>query len=338
MERRAFLETASAAAGLSLLTNACFHRDRRWPLRIGINDWIGYQVISAAQALGFWQQRNLEADLIEFNNLEDATRALYRQGVDATFTNLWDLLQLCQEENDLHPVVLWVTNISYGSDGIVARPPYQSVADLKGKRVAAKLGSVNQLILLEALQTYDLMPQDLEILNLSNEIAVQHLRSGAIDGAVLWQPLLGEVAREIGGKIVHHTGQIDSLVIDVLAADARVLEKRPEEFRSLIWVWLDVMQAIQQRPRAVFEILAEKQGRPVSEIAADYQGLIAGTLSLNINRFSHERPLASKIQKIIALAERDPNHPKDLKNAIQVDPAFTLSALKSWQVLPSAPP
>lgn len=337
MKRRAFLETAGAGAVLSVLTGACFHRDRRWPLRVGINDWIGYQVIAAAQALGFWEQRNLAVDLIEFNNLEDSTRALYRGGLDATFTTLWDLLQLCQEEENAHPVVLWVTNISYGSDGIVVRPPYRSVADLKGKRVAAKLGSVNQLILLEALQIHDLMAQDLEILNLSNEIAVQHLRSGSIDGAVLWQPLLGEVAREIGGKIVHHTGQIDSLVMDVLAADAQVLERRPEEFRSLIWVWLDVMQALQQRPTAVFRVLAEKQGRPVSEIALDYQGLIPGSLSLNINHFSQTRPLASKIQKIIALAERDPNHPKDLKNAIQVDPAFTLSALKSWQALPSAP-
>ncbi|MFN5516389.1 MAG: ABC transporter substrate-binding protein [Cyanobacteriota bacterium] len=337
MERRAFLETAGAAATLSLLTGACIHRNRHWPLRIGINDWIGYQVISAAQALGFWEKRDLQVDLIDFNNLEDATRALYRRGVDGTFTNLWDLLQLCQEEENIHPVVLWVTNISYGSDGIVARPPYRNVAELKGKRVAAKLGSVNQLILLEALQTYDLMPQNLEILNLSNEIAVQHLRSGAIDGAVLWQPLLGEVAQDIGGKIVHHTGQIDSLVMDVLAADAQVLKKRPEEFRSLIWVWLDVMQALQQRPREVFQVLAEKQGRPASEIAADYRGLIPGTLSLNIERFSQPQPLASKIQKIIALAERDPNHPKDLKNAIEVDPAFTLSALKSWQALPSAP-
>lgn len=337
MERRAFLETASAAASLSLLTNACLHRNRSWPLRIGINDWIGYQVIAAAQSLGFWRRRNLKADLIEFNNLEDATRALYRQGLDATFTNLWDLLQHCQEETESHPVVLWITNISYGSDGIVARPPYRSVVELTGKRVAAKLGSVNQLILLEALQTHDLNPRDLEILNLSNDIALQHLRSGAIDGAVLWQPLLGEAAREINGKIVHHTGQIDSLVMDVLAADAQVLKKRPEEFRSLIWVWLDVMQALQQRPRAVFQVLAEKQGRPAAEVAADYQGLISGTLSLNINHFSQPHPLASKIQKIIALAERDPNHPKDLKNAIHVDPAFTLSALKSWHALPSAP-
>jgi NitT/TauT family transport system substrate-binding protein len=337
MERRAFLKTAGAAAILSALTGACLRRDPSWPLRIGINDWIGYQVIAAAQALGFWQQRNLTADLIEFNNLEDATRALYRQGLDATFTNLWDLLQSSQETTASHPVVLWITNISYGSDGIVARPPYGSVTDLKGKRVAAKLGSVNQLILLEALQTHDLLPQDLEILNLSNDIAVQHLRSGAIDGAVLWQPLLGEVAREIGGKIVHHTGQVDSLVVDVLATDSQILQDRPEELRRLIWVWLDVMQALQQRPKEVFQVLAEKQGRPALEIAADYRGLIPGTLSLNIDRFSQPRPLASKIQKIIALANRDPNHPKDLKNAIEIDPAFTLSALKTWQALPSAP-
>lgn len=334
MKRRDFLGVAGTATSLSLLASSCGHRQRQWPLRIGINDWIGYQIILAAQPLGLLKKRNLQVDFIYFNNLQDATRALYRGGLDACFTTLWDLLQQCRENEQLRPVVLWVTNISAGSDGIVARPPFSSLLALKGKRMAAKLGTVNQLILLEALERVGLHPQDLQVLNLSNEIAVNYLRADKIDGAVLWQPLLGELATEIGGKVVHDTSQIQSLVIDVLATSPYILKTRSEDLQKLLWVWLDILEKIQHNPQQVFSALEGILERPATNIYSDYQGVTPGTLSFNLHLFSQPRPLISEITKIIILAQKDPNHPKALNNRIEVDTAFTLTSLKLWQTRP----
>jgi NitT/TauT family transport system substrate-binding protein len=334
MKRRDFLGVAGAATSFSLLADGCGHRQHQWPLRIGINDWIGYQIILAAQPLELLKKRDLQVDFIYFNNLQDATRALYRGGLDACFTTLWDLLQQCRENEQLRPVVLWVTNISAGSDGIVARPTFSSLLALRGKRIASKLGTINQLILLEALQNVGLQPQDLQVLNLSNEIAVNYLRTGKIDGAVLWQPLLSEIATEIGGKVVHDTGQLQSLVIDVLATSPGVLKARSEELQRLLWVWLDVMEKIQRKPKQVFSALEGILERPATKIYSDYQGVTPGTLYFNLNMFSQARPLTAEITKIIFLAQKDPNHPKALRNGIEVDNAFTLTSLKLWKTHP----
>jgi NitT/TauT family transport system substrate-binding protein len=56
-----------------------------------------------------------------------------------------------------------VTNISHGADGIVAQPAIKSVANLRGKRVGAKLGTVNHLILLEALKLHQIKPEEVKI-------------------------------------------------------------------------------------------------------------------------------------------------------------------------------
>jgi len=334
MKRRDFLGVAGAVTSLPLLASGCGHRQRQWPLRIGINDWIGYQIILAAQPLGLLKKRDLQVDFIYFNNLQDATRALYRGGLDACFTTLWDLLQQCRENEQLRPVVLWVTNISAGSDGIVACPPFSSLLALKGRRIASKLGTVNQLILLEALQNVGLHPQDLQVLNLSNEIAVNHLRTGKIDGAVLWEPLLSEIATEIGGKVVHDTSKIQSLVIDVLATSPGILKTRAEDLQKLLWVWLDILEKIQDNPEQVFSALAGILARPATKIYSDYQGVTPGTLSLNLNMFSQPHPLTPEITKIILLAQKDPNHPKALQNSIKVDNTFTLTSLKLWKPHP----
>ncbi len=65
-----------------------------------------------------------------------------------TFASLWELMQ-ADPGND-SPAYVMVTNISAGSDGIVAQPGIQSISDLQGKKIGAKLGTVSHLILLEA--------------------------------------------------------------------------------------------------------------------------------------------------------------------------------------------
>lgn len=46
---------------------------------------------------------------------------------------------------------------------VVAQPAIKSVANLRGKRVGSKLGTVNHLILLEALKLHQIKPEEVKI-------------------------------------------------------------------------------------------------------------------------------------------------------------------------------
>jgi NitT/TauT family transport system substrate-binding protein len=166
---------------LAMMGNGCHENEESHPLRIGINDWIGYQIIRYAQQSHLLKKRQISLDLIYFSNLQDATRAMLNGALDATFTTLWDLMQPSPYHERVKPMILWITDISHGSDGIVARPPVQSLADLKGKKVGVKFGTINQLILLEAIALNHLSAQDLIWINLVDDVAIDpgqtHLNS-----------------------------------------------------------------------------------------------------------------------------------------------------------------
>ncbi len=183
------------------------------PLRVGITSWAGFDIVLYAQEAGLFKQRGLDVQLIRFENQQDSTRAMLRGTLDATFVSLWDVVQ--SDSGSDKPAVLMVTNISHGADGIVAQTVIKSVANLRGKRVGAKLGTVNHLILLEALKLHQIKPEEVKIEDISNETAVDLMQQGRLDAAVIWQPLLGETTQAIKGNIIFTTQEVDTLVIDI---------------------------------------------------------------------------------------------------------------------------
>ncbi len=115
--RRRFLSNMVMGTGLALGHWGCQPTPQITNLRIGINDWIGYAIARYAQKAGIMEKRGLQIDLIEFVNLQDATRAMLQGSLDATFSTIWDLMST--SVTSVQPVILLVTNVSHGSDGIV---------------------------------------------------------------------------------------------------------------------------------------------------------------------------------------------------------------------------
>ncbi|MGL5034056.1 MAG: ABC transporter substrate-binding protein [Microcystaceae cyanobacterium] len=334
ISRQQFLRYGLFGLGLSLVNSSCNTKETIPILRIGINDWIGYQIIHAARSLNYFKQRQVEVNFIYFNNLQDATRAMYRGSLDATFTTIWDLLELSPERKLVEPQILLVTDVSAGADGIVARSPLQKLSDLRGKNIGVKLATVNQLILLEALHLHQISPTEIEMINLPNEVAAQQLLLGKLDAIVLWQPLLGEIAEKIGGKIVHNTSQADSLVIDVLATTPTKLQQKAQSLQRFLWVWLDLMQHLEKKPESVFKALSSVLGRDPRALKQDYQGVKAGTRALNKHFFGQEFALGQAIAEITQLIQADPHHAKPVAPLNNIDPSFSIQSLNSWSALP----
>jgi NitT/TauT family transport system substrate-binding protein len=332
--RQKFLRYGALGIALAMMGNSCHENEKSLPLHIGINDWVGYQIIRYAQQSQLLKKRQVALDLIYFSNLQDATRAMLNGALDATFTTLWDLMQPSPYHERVKPMILWITDISHGSDGIVARPPVQSLADLKGKKVGVKFGTINQLILLEAIALNHLSAQDLIWINLVDDVAVDHITQGAIDATVIWQPRLGEVAHRIGGKIIYTTAQTRSLVIDLIATRQSLFAEKQDRFRRLFWVWLDIINVLEKSPDTLFSVLGQTLQRSPQSMATDYQGLTPGNQRLNREMLGSPAAIASAIEKITELMNTSYYNHKKLYTNLGYDPHFINSSLDLWTPLP----
>ncbi len=314
----------------SLILNACSSGQtaKLQPLKVGITTWPGFDVVLYAQEAGLFQKHGLDVDLIRFENQQDSSRAVLRGSLDAAFASFWDVIQT-DPGND-KPAFIMVTNISHGADGIVAQPGIKSVKDLRGKRVAAKLGTVNHLILLEALRLHHVKPQEVTIEDVSNETSVELLEAKKVDAAVLWEPLLGETAKKIKGKIVYTTKDLDSLVIDGLMTRAENLRTKKAELTAFISTWLDVMQAVDTKPDEVFQQVGKALGQSGKSFASDYAGLKKGDIAMQKRMFQEER-LQTAMKELSQLLEEDPRHGRLPRKDMEITSELVTAAIDEWK-------
>lgn len=319
------------ALSLTFLTNACnlWQNQALKPLRVGITSWVGFDIALYAEPSGILKQRGLEVELVRFENQQDSSRAVMRGALDVAFVSLWDVMQV--DPGNGSPVVLMTTNISAGADGIVAKPQIKSVANLRSKKVGAKLGTVNHLILLEALRAHKIKPSEVQILDYSNDVAAQKIESGEIDAAVLWQPMLGEIAKKIEGNAIYTTKQVDSLVIDILISSDSIGKAKTAQIKQFMLAWFDVMHAIETQPKKVFETVAEKLGQSGESVARDYAGLKKGDITLNRRMFAADGRLNSAKTEIVQLLESDPRHGRVIREDVKIDGSLVNEAMAGWK-------
>jgi NitT/TauT family transport system substrate-binding protein len=325
-----FLILFLIAVALSLFIHGCNLQQPKAfkSLRIGITNWPGYDVALYAKDAGLFEQRGLNVEFIRFTSPPDAARALLRGALDAAFMNLSVAMQ-ADPGND-NPVFILVTDISHGSDGVVAQSSIQSIANLKGKKVAAKLGAANHLILLEALNAYQLKPQDVEIMDVSNDIAMQLMQQGKVDGAAIWQPLLSKIAQEVSGNIIYTTKDVDTLVIDGLASRSQIVDKKRNELKQFILAWFDLMQTLESKPETVFSQVSQQLNQSPESFAQDYRGLKKGDIAMNQRMFPGGR-LDEAAQQLKQLLHSDPRHSRVLRDDFQSDSELITAAIEAWR-------
>jgi NitT/TauT family transport system substrate-binding protein len=255
---------------IAILFNGCSQTQELKTMRVGMNSWPGYSIALYAKEAKLFEKRGLNVELIRFNNQQDNIRATIRGAQDMSFVPLWEVMQV--DSNNDKPVIVLVADISAGSDGIVARAGIESVKDLKGKKVGVKLSTVTHLILLEALKSQQLKPEDVEIQDVSNERGLELLKAGKLDAAVVWEPSLSKTAKQIGGKVIFTTKDVDSLVIDSLVTGANTIKSNQESVTKFIMAWFDAIHAVNTIPDQVFESIGRQIKQTKETAAIDYSG------------------------------------------------------------------
>src|SRR5437870_9350338 len=120
------------------------------PLRIGINAWPANEFLFLAQEKGFFAAQGVDVRLIEYGSLGDVRRAFDRGQIDGMSGTLVELLQ-SRDATRRAPRAFMVTDLSNGSDMILARGSIAAVSGLAGKRVAAEPESVGMFGLARGL-------------------------------------------------------------------------------------------------------------------------------------------------------------------------------------------
>jgi NitT/TauT family transport system substrate-binding protein len=265
-------------AAVALLTAGCADKSDNTAtaadksvIRLGFSAWPGWFPWQVAQDQGLFAKNGVDVDLKYFESYTDSLTALSTGNLDANSQTLNDTLS--SVSGGAKQTVVLVNDNSTGNDQIIARPGITSVADLKGKKVAAEQGTVDHYLLLLALKQAGLTEKDVQFTPLLTDAAAAAFVAGKVDAVGVFAPFTTTALGLKGSKAIATSKDFPGAIPDHLVFTADFVKAHKTEVQALVQTWFDTQAWIAANPDKAIGIMAKRGG--VS--AADYKSYDAGT-------------------------------------------------------------
>jgi len=162
--------------------------------------WFGQVPIMVAVDKGYFKDEGIDVTIQVILNSGDRIMALTAGSV--AFSNLGRIAAI-NEMAKGNQSFYFFANVddSPGNEGCWARPGFNSLADLKGKKVAANTSA--EITLNGLLRAASMSVKDIDYLNLPPNEMAGALSKGDVDAACVWQPLLDGLKKAVPeGKLL----------------------------------------------------------------------------------------------------------------------------------------
>ncbi|SEC67054.1 ABC transporter substrate-binding protein [Paenibacillus sp. GP183] len=254
------------------------------PIKLALSPWPGWFVWYLVKEKGFFEKNGVKVDLVWFPVYSDSLSALSTGKVDANSQTLSDTLAPASKGIGVKAVL--VNDNSNGGDGLVVKPEIASMKDLKGKKIATELGTVDHLLMLTALDKSGLKETDVKYTNMTVNDAGPAFISGNVDAAVLWEPFLTKALQEGKGKLLFSSKDTPGLIPDLLVFREDVTKNRPDDVKKIINAWFDALDYWKANPDESLKIMAKAAETPLDEYKAGVDSVKIFQLEDNIKAFT----------------------------------------------------
>ena len=264
------------------------------PLRIGINAWPANEFLFLAQEKGFFAAQGVDVRLIEYSSLGDVRRAFDRGQIDGMTGTLVELLQ-SRDATRRAPRAFMVTDLSNGSDMILARGSIAAVSGLAGKRVAVEPESVGMFVLARALAREGMPFSAVAVVATDQTDMAKNLDSGWVDAAVTYPPVSFEILQIPGTRVIFSSADIPREVVNVVALASDVLERRLDDAARIVRAWDQSLAYAAEHPSEARELMASRERISVEEFGEALAGITLLTSNEQRPLFEPGGPLAKAI-------------------------------------------
>jgi NitT/TauT family transport system substrate-binding protein len=206
-----------------------YHKEKN-RLRVVPGVWPAGEAVLVARDLDALPRKHFH--VIEIPWASAVVRAFANGAADAAVVTMDNVIRMRESGQKLK--VIMALSQSAGADALLAREGIQSLADLKGKRVAVERGAGTYL-LINALESVGLTQADTEPVPMFQSEMDQALQNGQVDAAVVAEPWLTKLSHS-GVRSLYDSTQLKVPITYVLVASERACAESREELVSLLKV------------------------------------------------------------------------------------------------------
>lgn len=243
---------------------------------MGFSAWPGWFPWEVAQEEGLFKANKVNVDLKWFDGYTESINALAAGQLDANCQTLDETVG--SVANGSEQVVVLVNDNSTGNDKIIVREGIDSIADLKGKKVAAEEATVDHFLLLLGLREAGLTQADIDFQPLETGAAAAAFAAGQVDAVGVYAPFTTKALERPGSKELFSSRDFPGAIPDLLVVNRELVNERPQDVQALVNTWFNTLDFIRANQEKAYAIMAQRAGVTVEE----YKEYDAGTKIFNI--------------------------------------------------------
>jgi NitT/TauT family transport system substrate-binding protein len=218
-------------------------------LRAGFNNFVGFAPgidmnggAAPNKESRMYKEFGLTFEAVRMDDMQKLNDALKNGDLDFIFTTT-DISPIGMDRSSdlakMSVVQFLKIDDSRGADVFIVDEKINSVADLKGKKIACALGWPSNTLLHATLEAGGLTEADVTILPMADPFAAKTaFTTGNADATVVWSPDDEECLKSRAAKVLTSTDLLPNIIMDGFIARKEVLEKKKDLFIKLSRAWL----------------------------------------------------------------------------------------------------
>jgi NitT/TauT family transport system substrate-binding protein len=252
-------------------------------VRLGFSAWPGWFPWQVSQDKKIFDANKITVDLKWFDGYLDSISALNAGQLDANSQTLGDTIASIAGGAD--QVVVLTNDNSTGNDKIIVNKDIKSVADLKGKKIAAEEGTVDHFLLLQGLKKAGLTAKDIKFIPLETGKAAAAFAAGQVDGVAVFAPFTTQALKLPGSKELFSSKDFPGSISDHLVVSRKFITEHPDKVQAMVDSWFATLDYIKANPDSANKILVKRAGVSDSEYKEYAQGTRIFTVEENLKAF-----------------------------------------------------
>ena len=252
-------------------------------VRLGFSAWPGWFPWQIAQEQKIFEANNIAVDLKWFDGYLESISTLTAGQIDANSQTLGDTVNSISGGAD--QVIVLVNDNSTGNDKVIVREGINSIADLKGKKVAAEEGTVDHFLLLLGLKKAGLSPQDIQLVPLETGKAAAAFVAGQVDATAVFAPFTIQALKRSGSKELFSSKDFPGAISDHLVFTRKFVDQNPDKVQAVVNSWFATLDYTQKNQEQAYNIKAKRAGVSVDEYKQYANGTRIFTIEENLKAF-----------------------------------------------------
>jgi len=241
-------------------------------IRMGIEPWIGYGPWWIADAKGYDEENGVDIQITNFTADADINTAFAGGQLDAS--NIATHTGLRFIGAGLPVKIVLFEDVSRTADAMLAGAGIESVADLKGKKVAFEEGTTSDLLLRYALEQNGMSIDDVEVVPIPAADAGAAAIAGRVDAAVTYEPYLtAALGEDPEFKLLYTAGERPGLISDILVVNANFAEENPDAIVAALKAWGQAIEFYRSNTEEAQAIIAENVGASPEDLGTAFEGV-----------------------------------------------------------------